>query len=78
MKKGKSNARKNNIEYEGDDDQQCSLSQGDSGDDESVSMHSLGASLGITLAGKQTRSKNDEFGDFLSELSKNDSHFHLY
>ncbi|GJW58548.1 hypothetical protein Tco_0105279 [Tanacetum coccineum] len=41
-KKGKSKARKNNNEYEGDDDQLYSLSQGDSEDDESVSMYRLG------------------------------------
>ncbi|PWA44012.1 hypothetical protein CTI12_AA530320 [Artemisia annua] len=71
-KKGKSRARKNNINYEGDGDQLCSLSQGDSDDDESMSLYSLGASLGITLDGKPARSKNDEFSDFLVELSNND------
>ncbi|GJY12609.1 hypothetical protein Tco_0381918 [Tanacetum coccineum] len=74
-KRGKSKARKKNIEYDGDDDQLCSLSQGDSENDESVSMYSLGASLGITLDGKPACSNNDMFGDFLSELSNNERPF---
>ncbi|GKB61866.1 hypothetical protein Tco_0918052, partial [Tanacetum coccineum] len=55
-KKGKSKARKNNNEYEGDDDQLYSLSQGDSED--------LEASLGITLYEKLTRLENVVFNDF--------------
>ncbi|GJU67708.1 hypothetical protein Tco_1253967 [Tanacetum coccineum] len=71
-KKGRANERKNNIVYEGDDDEVCSVSQGDSGDDESVSMYSLGASLGITLDRKPARSRHDAFNDFLSEAGDND------
>ncbi|GJZ51328.1 hypothetical protein Tco_0605843 [Tanacetum coccineum] len=71
-KRGKSKVGKNNIEYDGDDDQLCSLSQGNSENDESVSMYSIGASLGITLDGKSDRSNIDVFSDFLSELSNNE------
>ncbi|GJW45120.1 hypothetical protein Tco_0073919 [Tanacetum coccineum] len=46
--------------------------QCESEDDESISMYSLGASLGITLDGKPTRSKHDVFSDLLSEASNND------
>ncbi|GJW08311.1 hypothetical protein Tco_1570734 [Tanacetum coccineum] len=38
------------------------------GDDESLSMYSLGASLGITLDGNPARSNNDVFSDFLLEV----------
>ncbi|GKF53173.1 hypothetical protein Tco_0160083, partial [Tanacetum coccineum] len=54
-KKSRVKERKNKILDEGDDDQMCLLSQGDSEDDESVSMYCLGASLGITLDGKPAR-----------------------
>ncbi|GJR77095.1 integrase, catalytic region, zinc finger, CCHC-type containing protein [Tanacetum coccineum] len=49
-----------------------SPSHGDYQDDESVSMYTVGASLGITFDGKLARSKNGLFSDFLSELSDND------
>ena len=65
------------IEYEEcDDEQLCSLSQGDFDDDESVSMYSLGASLGITLDRKPARSNNDEFSDSLFELGNNNRPLH--
>nr|GEX91283.1 hypothetical protein [Tanacetum cinerariifolium] len=66
-KKCKDKARKNNNVHVGEDDHSCSMSQEDSEDDESDSMFSLGASLGITLDGKPARSKNDTFSDFLLE-----------
>ncbi|GJX53580.1 hypothetical protein Tco_0281949 [Tanacetum coccineum] len=56
------------------DDHSCSISQEDSEDDESYSMFSLGASLGITLDGKPARSKNDMFSDFLLEAA---AHHHF-
>ncbi|GJU70360.1 hypothetical protein Tco_1256619 [Tanacetum coccineum] len=69
-KKGRGNTRKNNIVNIGDDDHSCSMSQEDSGDDESLSMYSLGASLGITLDGNPARSNNDVFR-FLLEVKNN-------
>ncbi|GJT20370.1 putative reverse transcriptase domain-containing protein [Tanacetum coccineum] len=71
-KKGKGKARKNNIVHVGDDDLSCSISQKDSEDDDSLSMYTLGASLGITLDGKSARSKNDVFSDFLLEVNNNE------
>ncbi|GJY75383.1 WAT1-related protein isoform X1 [Tanacetum coccineum] len=71
-KKGRGNTRKNNIGNIGNDDHSCSMSQEDSGDDESLSMYSLGASLGITLDGNPARSNNDVFSDFLLEVKNND------
>nr|GEU33998.1 hypothetical protein [Tanacetum cinerariifolium] len=71
-KKCKDKAWKNNNAYLCEDDHIR-----DSEDDESDSMFSLGASLGITLDGKPARSKNDTFSDFLledfdSEIDSND------
>ncbi|GKE36089.1 hypothetical protein Tco_1455411, partial [Tanacetum coccineum] len=54
------------------EDELCSLSQGDSEDNESVSMYILEASLGITLDGKPARSRHDVFSDFLSEAINSD------
>ncbi|GJZ30366.1 hypothetical protein Tco_0575413 [Tanacetum coccineum] len=71
-KKGKGKTRMNNILHVGDDDLSCSISQKDSEDDDSLSMYTLGASLGITLDGKPARSKNDVFRDFLSEVNNNE------
>ncbi|GKB83891.1 hypothetical protein Tco_0950786 [Tanacetum coccineum] len=71
-KKGRVKVRKNNIVYEGDDDELFSPSQGDYEDDESVYMDNIGASLGITLYGKPARSRHDVFSDFLSETGNID------
>ncbi|GKB43217.1 hypothetical protein Tco_0888159 [Tanacetum coccineum] len=71
-KKGKGKTRMNNILHAGDNDLSCSISQEDSEDDESVSMYTLGASLGITLDRKSARSKNDVFSDFLLEVNNNE------